>query len=111
MAAATPLGDLLTELFATIESRRDAPAAQSYTASLLAAGAARCAQKFGEEAVEAAIAGATGDAPALTEEAADALFHLLVLMAAGGVRPDDVAAVLRRRQGTSGHDEKASRSP
>lgn len=103
------LDDVLTRLYATIEARKGASPDASYTASLLAAGAARCAKKFGEEAVEAAIAGAMGDKAALTDEAADVLYHLLVLMAAADVAPADVAAALAKREGVSGHDEKASR--
>ena len=99
----------MSDLFTTIESRKGASAESSYTASLLQAGAERCAKKFGEEAVEAALAGAKGDKAALTAEAADALYHLLVLMAAAGVSPDDVAGALKQRQGVSGHEEKASR--
>ncbi len=104
-----PLGDVLTRLFTTIEARRGESADASYTASLLAGGNARCAKKFGEEAVEAAIAGAMGDRPALTAEAADVLYHLMVLMASAGVAPDEVAAVLAAREGQSGHAEKAAR--
>lgn len=103
------LGDVLTRLHATIEARKDAAASASYTASLLAAGTARCAKKFGEEAVEAAIASVAGDKTALAEETADALYHLMVLLASAGVAPSDVAAVLARREGVSGHEEKASR--
>ena len=103
------LGDVLEQLFETVQSRKGAAPDQSYTASLLAEGYGRCAKKFGEEAVEAAIAGAAGDRAALTQEAADVLYHLLVLMASVGVAPEDVAAALASRQGVSGHDEKASR--
>lgn len=103
------LGDVIEQLFETICSRKDAPSDASYTASLLAEGPSRCAKKFGEEAVEAAIAGAAGDPSALTQEAADVFYHLLVLMASVDVSPDDVAAALRAREGVSGHDEKAAR--
>lgn len=103
------LGETLARLYKTIEARKGASPDASYTASLLAAGAARCAKKFGEEAVEAAIAGAVGDKAALTEETADVLYHLLVLMAAVDVAPADVAAVLAKREGVSGHEEKAGR--
>lgn len=103
------LGDVLARLYETIEARKGAAPDASYTASLLAAGVARCAKKFGEEAVEAAIAGAVGDKAALTDEAADVLYHLLVLMAAADVSPADVAAALAKREGVSGHDEKAGR--
>lgn len=107
--ASETLGDVLTRLYETIEARKGASPDASYTASLLAAGAARCAKKFGEEAVEAAIAGAMGDKEALREEAADVLYHLLVLTAAADVAPADIAAALARREGVSGHEEKAGR--
>ena len=109
MPAQTPLGDVLSNLFETILRRKGVSTEDSYTASLLAAGAERCAKKFGEEAVEAALAGAAADKARLTEEAADVLYHLLVLMAAAGVSPEDVASALTARQGQSGHAEKASR--
>lgn len=109
MTKQTNLGDVLASLFKTIETRRDEAPDTSYTASLLAAGPAKCAKKFGEEAVEAAIAGALEDNSALTAEAADALYHLMVLLASAGVSPDDVAAELAVRQGVSGHAEKAAR--
>ncbi len=80
MTKQTNLGDMLASLFKTIETRRGAAPDTSYTASLLAAGPAKCAKKFGEEAVEAAIAGALEDNDALTAEAADALYHLMVLL-------------------------------
>ncbi len=103
------LGAVMTDLFETISSRRGASPSTSYTAALLEAGPARCAKKFGEEAVEVTIAGVTGDKAELTKETADALYHLLVLLAAAGVSPADVARELRRREAVSGHAEKASR--
>ncbi len=109
MSAQTPLGEVLSSLFETIQRRKDASPEESYTASLLAAGAERCAKKFGEEAVEAALAGAVKDKAQLTEEAADVLYHLFVLMAATDVSPEDVARALTAREGQSGHAEKASR--
>ncbi len=105
------LGDVLARLYAVIQSRRGGDPAASYTAKLLSEGPARCAKKFGEEAVEAALAGALVDAAALREEAADALYHLLVLLAAVDVDPAEVAAVLEKRAGVSGHTEKAARDP
>jgi len=105
----TDLGAALMRLVRTIEARKGAPADQSYTASLLASGVAKCAKKFGEEATETVIAAASGDAKALTHEAADALYHLLVLLAAAGVPASAVAAELARREGVSGHEEKAGR--
>ena len=103
------LGKQLEALWQTIDSRRGADPESSYTASLLAKGVERCAKKFGEEAVEAALAGALGKADELASEAADTLYHLFVLMAAAGVEPGDVAAKLAARTGQSGHEEKASR--
>ncbi len=102
------LGAVLARLWATIESRRGGDPAASWTAKLLA-DPRLAAKKLGEEAVEAAIAGATGDAAALTAEAADVLYHLLALLAAAGVEPAEVAKVLAAREGTSGIAEKASR--
>jgi phosphoribosyl-ATP pyrophosphohydrolase len=104
------LGAVLTRLYQTIESRANADPTTSYTASLLAAGPLQCAKKLGEEAVEAALAGAAGEKAALAAEAGDVLYHLLVLMVAAGVKPRDVAAILAGREGASGFDEKASRT-
>lgn len=103
------LGKQLESLWQTIEARRGADPDSSYTAALLSKGAERCAKKFGEEAVEAALAGALGRKDELAAEAADTLYHLFVLMAAAGVEPADVAAKLAARTGRSGHEEKASR--
>ena len=72
---------------------------------------AAAARKLGEEAVEAVVAAVSGDAEGLAAEAADVLYHLLVLLAASGVSPDAVAARLEAREGVSGLQEKASRSP
>ncbi|MEM9169297.1 MAG: phosphoribosyl-ATP diphosphatase [Pseudomonadota bacterium] len=110
MTGTDDLGAVLTRLYATIESRRGGDPDASYTAKLLADGPARCAKKLGEEGVEAALAGAANDAPALAAEAADVLYHLLVLMVSVGVAPGDVAVALAAREGTSGHAEKASRA-
>jgi len=102
-------GAVIERLFKTIEARRDGDPEASYTASLLRQGRAHCARKFGEEAIETVIEGAAGDKKSLTAESADALYHLLVLLAVNGVTPGDIAAELARREGRSGHDEKASR--
>jgi phosphoribosyl-ATP pyrophosphohydrolase len=99
----------IDRLFATIAARKGGDAKTSYTAALLKDGAVRCAKKFGEEAVEAALAGALKDKKALTAESADVLYHLLVLWAANGVTPKDVYAALGAREGQSGLAEKASR--
>ena len=100
---------MLDSLFATIAARRTADAATSYTAKLLAGGVEKCAKKFGEEAVEAALAAVTGDKDHLAAESADVLYHLLVLWAAAGITPEQVYAVLEKREGISGIAEKASR--
>ncbi|OYW55804.1 MAG: phosphoribosyl-ATP diphosphatase [Hyphomicrobium sp. 32-62-53] len=100
---------ILTELAATIQARRNATANASYTKSLLDAGPARCAKKFGEEAVEAVIAATAQDDAALKSEAADVFFHLLVLLESRNIPLADVLAELKDRQGTSGHAEKAAR--
>jgi phosphoribosyl-ATP pyrophosphohydrolase len=103
------LGSALLRLWQAIEARRGASPDTSYTAKLLSAGPVGVARKFGEEALEAVIEGVRNDSAALTRESADVLYHLLVLWAAAGVSPDDVAAELTRREGTSGIDEKRSR--
>ncbi|RDC71454.1 phosphoribosyl-ATP diphosphatase [Rhodovulum sp. 12E13] len=102
--------DPLDTLAATIAARQGADPETSWTAKLLAKGAEKCAGKFGEEAVEAVIEAVKGDAERLTEEAADVLYHLLVMCAARGVTLDDIRAELSRREGRSGIAEKASRS-
>lgn len=101
--------DVLARLFATIEARAGADPAASHTAALLARGPAKCAEKFGEEAVEAIVAAAQGDRAALTLEAADALYHLQVMLKAAGVHWRDVMAELIAREGRSGIAEKAGR--
>lgn len=103
------MSDVLARLFATIEARAGADPAVSHTAGLLAKGPAKCAEKFGEEAVEAIVAAAQGDRAALACEAADALYHLQVMLAAAGVAWAEVLAELERREGTSGVAEKAAR--
>lgn len=103
------LGQALDELAATIDQRAGADPKSSYTAALLAGGPTKCAQKLGEEAVEAALACACGDRAGLTAEAADVLYHLLAVLKSAGVAPGAVAAELIRRRGVSGLEEKASR--
>ena len=101
---------VLDQLFATIAARKQAgDTAQSYTAKLLSQGVEKCAKKFGEEAVETALAAVSGDKAHLASESADALYHLLVLWAAAGITPDDVYAALQARESQSGLQEKASR--
>jgi len=92
----------LDRLFATIAARKDADPAASYTAKLLAAGVEKCAKKFGEEATEAVIAAIQKDKVELAKESADVLYHLAVLWAASGITPEDVYAVLKSREATSG---------
>ncbi len=99
----------LDRLAATIAARRGADPASSWTAKLLAKGPEKCAEKFGEEAVEAIIEAVKGDRARLTAEAADVLYHLLVMLAARDVSLADVLAELDRRSGQSGIAEKAGR--
>jgi len=103
------LGEQLTLLARTIAQRRGHDPEVSYTAGLLARGPAGAAKKFGEEAVELAIAAVQGDPAAVAAESADVLYHWLVLLEACGVNPDAVADALEKRQGRSGLEEKASR--
>jgi phosphoribosyl-ATP pyrophosphohydrolase len=103
------MSDFFKDLFETIQSRKGADPESSYTASLYAKGTAKIAQKVGEEAVETCIEALQGNKDKLAAESADLLYHLMVLWADQGLTPDDVLAVLQKRQGTSGHDEKASR--
>lgn len=99
----------LDRLWSTVEDRRGADPDSSWTARLFAKGPEKCAEKFGEEAVEAIIEAVRDDREALTREAADVLFHLCVMLAARDVPLADVLAELDRRAGTSGLAEKASR--
>jgi phosphoribosyl-ATP pyrophosphohydrolase len=102
----------MDRLFATIAARKaEGDSSASYTAKLLSEGVVKCAKKFGEEAVEAALAGVSGDKDHLAAESADVLYHLLVLWAAAGITPEDVYAALKKREGQSGLAEKASRKP
>ncbi len=100
---------ILHDLATTIEARKGSDPDSSWTAKLLAKGPEKCAEKFGEEAIEAIIEAAKGDREKLTSEAADVLYHLLVMLAARDVALDDVLDVLAKRQGTSGLAEKAAR--
>ena len=102
--------DTLTRLAATIAERRNADPATSWVAKLHSKGLPVIAKKLGEEAVETVIAALSGTREELVGEAADTLFHLLVLLDAKGVGLEEVMAELDRREGTSGIAEKASRS-
>ncbi|RYI20133.1 MAG: phosphoribosyl-ATP diphosphatase [Acetobacteraceae bacterium] len=99
----------LDRLAATIAARKGADPETSWTAKLLSRGPEKCAEKFGEEAVEAIIEAVKGDRDRLTSEAADVLYHLLVMLTARDVTLQDVLAELDRRDGTSGIAEKAQR--
>ena len=100
----------LPDLARIVAERAGAPAAESYTARLLANGPARAAKKLGEEAVEAAIAAVQGDRAGLTAEAADVLYHLLVVLEGAGIPLSEVMGELERRTAQSGLAEKAARS-
>jgi phosphoribosyl-ATP pyrophosphohydrolase len=101
--------DMLDALEQVIRERRAGDPQASYVARLTAQGRAAIAQKLGEEAVEAVIAAVADDPAALTGEAADLLFHLMVLLADAGLSLADVRAELARREGVSGLAEKAAR--
>jgi phosphoribosyl-ATP pyrophosphohydrolase len=103
-------GPALERLWQVIQSRRGADPETSYTARLFSRGRAKIAQKLGEEAVETVIEGVGNNPAALVGESADLLYHLLVLWAAAGISPADVAVELTRRDGTSGLAEKRGRS-
>ena len=102
--------DTLSRLEQTIAQRRAADPAESYVASLHAKGLPQIARKLGEEGVEAAVATLSGSSEELVGEAADIVFHLLVALNARDIALADVLAELDRREGTSGIEEKASRS-
>lgn len=104
------LGEVLGRLHATIEARRSAEPGESYTAALLAGPLDRPLKKLVEEAAEAALAAKGGDREALVRETADLLYHALVVLARVGASPAEVARELARREGVSGHAEKASRT-
>lgn len=108
---AMAMSDTLSRLEATIAARRGADPASSYVAKLNARGVPKIAQKLGEEAVETVIAAMADDRDGLVGEAADLLFHLMVLLGARDVPLGAVLAELDRREGLSGIAEKASRKP
>ena len=103
------MSDVLSRLSATIESRKGADPESSWTAKLFAKGPEKCAEKFGEEAVEAIIEAVRNDPAKLASECADVLYHMLVMLAARDVPLSAVYEVLEHREGTSGVVEKASR--
>lgn len=101
--------EIIKRLYDTILKRKNAPKESSYVASLFAKGHKKIAQKIGEEATEVVLASSSGDKQEIIYESADLIFHLLVLWTAYGITPEDVAAELERREGTSGIEEKAKR--
>lgn len=103
------MSDILARLDAIVQARRGTDPESSHTARLLARGPAKCAEKFGEEAIEAIIEAARGDRERLVSEGADVLYHFLVMLAASGLSLSAVLAELERREGVSGIAEKAAR--
>jgi phosphoribosyl-ATP pyrophosphohydrolase len=101
---------VLARVAATIEARKGADAASSYVAALFAKGDDAILKKIGEEATETVMAGKDGDPARIASEVADLWFHCLVLLARHGLGPDVVLAELARREGISGHAEKAARA-
>jgi len=101
--------DVLQKLYNTIRNRAAASPDESYSAKLLAGGPAYSGRKLAEEAVETLIAAMQEDDAALTSEAADVLFHLLVVLAGRNVSLDAVYAELQRREAQSGLAERANR--
>ncbi|MEW6453250.1 MAG: phosphoribosyl-ATP diphosphatase [Pseudomonadota bacterium] len=100
----------LADLEKRIQERASASAEKSYTRQLLDKGVAQCAKKFGEEAVEAVLAAVAEDRERMTGEAADVLYHLLVMLHARGITLAEVEALLETRTKKSGLEEKASRT-
>lgn len=109
MAIEDTHADVLARLAATIASRRGADPSSSYVASLFSRGRDAILKKVGEEATETVMASKDGIPERVASEMADLWFHCLVLLADHGLTPGDVLAELERREGRSGHDEKASR--
>ena len=99
----------LEDLVKTINSRADADPSESWTAKLLAQGPEKCAEKFGEEAVEAIIEAVKGDNNALISEAADVIFHYLVMLKSREINFDDVMNELKSRTNKSGLREREER--
>ena len=103
------MSDFLEKLAAVVESRKGADPGTSYVARLLASGEDAILKKVGEEATETVMAGKDGDRRRIVAETADLWFHTIVMLAHYGLKPSDVLAELRRREGISGIDEKESR--
>ena len=101
---------IIEKLFATIESRKGQDASTSYVASLFEKGTNKIAEKVSEETTETIIEAVQGNKEKLTEESADLLFHLMILWSDAELTPNDIFKILKKREGISGHDEKASRT-
>ena len=104
------MSDILERLADVVESRKGADPEKSYVARLFARGPDAILKKVGEEATEAVMAAKDGDRPRIIAETADLWFHCLIMLAQFGLRPRDVLAELRRREGISGIDEMAART-
>ena len=109
MATSDPADDVLARVAETIERRKSADPRDSYVAALFAKGEDAVLKKIGEEATETVMAAKDGDKIRLTGEVADLWFHCLVLLACHGLGPADVLRELARREGVSGHAERAAR--
>jgi phosphoribosyl-ATP pyrophosphohydrolase len=109
MADPAPNDDVLARLAAAVAARRTADPAESYVASLFRKGDDAILKKIGEEATETVMAGKDGDPGRIVAEVADLWFHCVVLLSRHGLAPADVLAELARREGMSGHAEKAAR--
>lgn len=101
--------NLIEQLYQTLQERKSADPESSYVASLYAGGPEKMGRKITEEASEVLVEGLKGDKDKLTEEAADLIFHLWVLLAHNDIKPIEVGNILKSRMGTSGHTEKANR--
>jgi phosphoribosyl-ATP pyrophosphohydrolase len=104
------MSDILERLADVIESRKSGDADKSYVSRLFARGPDAILKKVGEEATETVMAAKDGDRLRIVGETADLWFHCLIMLAQFGLRPADVLAELRRREGISGIDEKAARA-
>lgn len=101
---------ILEKLFQTIESHKNSDPEKSYVASLFAKGTNKIAEKVSEETTETIIEAIQGNKEKLAEESADLLFHLMILWSDAGLKPNDIFQILEKREGISGHEEKASRN-
>lgn len=110
LPALGPAAAVLDRLWDVVTERRTADVTVSHSARLLSRGTAKVAQKFGEEAVECLIEATLGNREGLIGESADVLYHLIVLWVNAGIRPEEIWAELKRREGISGIAEKASRA-